>query len=44
MLERIISGGQTGAEQGGLRAAHAAGIKTGGRPRLGQRHGFASLA
>jgi Circularly permutated YpsA SLOG family len=30
MLERIISAGQTGADQGGLRAARAAGIPTGG--------------
>jgi hypothetical protein len=30
MLERIISGGQTGADQGGLRAARLAGIPTGG--------------
>jgi hypothetical protein len=30
MLERVISGGQTGADQGGLRAARACGIPTGG--------------
>jgi len=30
MLERVISGGQTGADQAGLRAARAAGIPTGG--------------
>ena len=32
MIERLImiSGGQTGADQGGLRAAKAAGVKTGG--------------
>jgi Circularly permutated YpsA SLOG family len=30
MLEKIISGGQTGADQAGLRAARAAGITTGG--------------
>src|SRR5262249_49024619 len=30
MLERIISGGQTGADQGGLRAAKKLGIATGG--------------
>lgn len=29
-LTRIISGGQTGADQAGLRAAHACGIATGG--------------
>lgn len=29
-LQRIISGGQTGADQGGLRAAHVLGIPTGG--------------
>jgi hypothetical protein len=28
--EKVISGGQTGADQGGLRAAKAAGIPTGG--------------
>jgi Circularly permutated YpsA SLOG family len=30
MLERICSGGQTGADQAGLRAARSAGIPTGG--------------
>jgi hypothetical protein len=30
MIDRVISGGQTGADQGGLRAARAAGIPTGG--------------
>jgi hypothetical protein len=30
MLERVITGGQTGADQGGLRAARACGITTGG--------------
>lgn len=30
MIELVISGGQTGADQGGLRAARAAGIPTGG--------------
>jgi len=30
MLERIITGGQIGADQGALRAARAAGIATGG--------------
>jgi hypothetical protein len=30
MIERVISGGQTGADQGGLRAAQACGIPTGG--------------
>jgi hypothetical protein len=30
MITRIISGGQTGADQAGLRAARAAGIQTGG--------------
>jgi hypothetical protein len=29
-VRKIISGGQTGADQGGLRAAHALGIETGG--------------
>ena len=29
-LQRIVSGGQTGADQAGLRAARAAGIETGG--------------
>jgi hypothetical protein len=30
MLTKVISGGQTGADQAGLRAARAAGILTGG--------------
>jgi putative molybdenum carrier protein len=30
MLTRVISGGQTGADQAGLRAARAAGLPTGG--------------
>jgi hypothetical protein len=30
MIERVISGGQTGVDQAGLRAARAAGIATGG--------------
>jgi len=30
MLTRVISGGQTGADQAGLRAARSAGIPTGG--------------
>jgi hypothetical protein len=30
MIERVISGGQTGADQAGWRAARAAGIPTGG--------------
>jgi hypothetical protein len=30
MFERVISGGQTGADQAGLRAARACGIPTGG--------------
>jgi hypothetical protein len=30
MLDRVISGGQTGADQGGWRAARAAGLATGG--------------
>lgn len=35
MLEKIISGGQTGADQGGLEAAKVLGLKTGGTaPRL----------
>jgi hypothetical protein len=34
MLERIITGGQTGADQAGWRVAQAFGIRTGGgRPR-----------
>jgi Circularly permutated YpsA SLOG family len=30
MIEKIISGGQTGADLGGLKAAQKAGVKTGG--------------
>ncbi len=30
MIEKVVSGGQTGADQGGLRAARAAGLATGG--------------
>jgi hypothetical protein len=30
MIERVISGGQTGADQGGLRAPRACAIPTGG--------------
>ena len=30
MLEKIVSGGQTGADQGGWRAAVACGLATGG--------------
>lgn len=30
MIERVISGGQTGADQAALRAARACGIPTGG--------------
>ncbi len=51
MIERIVTGGQTGAEQGAWRAARRAGIATGGymprgfqteagpAPGLGQLHG-----
>jgi hypothetical protein len=35
MLDRIVSGGQTGADQAGWRAAKAAGIPTGGWMPLG---------
>jgi Circularly permutated YpsA SLOG family len=35
MLERVISGGQTGADQAGWRAARACGIPTGGFMPLG---------
>jgi len=35
MLGRVISGGQTGADQAGLRAARAAGLTTGGFAPLG---------
>jgi len=34
MLERVVSGGQTGADQGGWRAARVAGIATGGGCRI----------
>src|SRR3954453_21838055 len=49
MLERVISGGQTGADLAGWRAARAAGIATGGwMPRgfwteAGERPEFAEL-
>jgi hypothetical protein len=33
MLKKIVSGGQTGADQAGLKAARAAGIETGGWAR-----------
>ena len=51
-LEKVISGGQTGADQGGLEAARRAGIPTGGfapegfltedgpQPELGTRYGL----
>lgn len=35
MIEKIISGGQTGADQGGLEAARKLGLKTGGTAPLG---------
>jgi len=35
MLSKIISGGQTGADQGGLEAAKILGVETGGRVPLG---------
>jgi hypothetical protein len=35
MLDRIISGGQTGADQAGWRAARACGVPTGGFMPLG---------
>jgi hypothetical protein len=35
MLERVVTGGQTGADQAALRAARAAGIPTGGWAPLG---------
>lgn len=56
MLERVISGGQTGADQGGLEAAARLGIPTGGympkghrteegpRPDLGTRFGLTEAA
>lgn len=37
MITRVISGGQTGADQGGLRAARSAGILTGGTMPRGFR-------
>ena len=37
MLERVISGGQTGADQGGLEGAKEAGIETGGMAPRGYR-------
>src|SRR5690606_13962705 len=52
MIRKVISGGQTGADQGGLRAAKKAGIDTGGwipkgfltedgkRPELGEEFGL----
>ena len=36
MLERVISGGQTDADQAALRAARACGIPTGGRAPRGR--------
>ncbi len=51
-LEKVISGGQSGADQGGLEAARRAGIPTGGlaplgfltedgpQPELGSRYGL----
>lgn len=35
MLDRVVSGGQTGADQGGLRAARVDGIPNGGWAPLG---------
>ena len=45
ILEKVISGGQTGADQGGLLAARAAGILTGGWAPQGYRtlNGFEPL-
>jgi hypothetical protein len=55
MLQKIISGGQTGADQAAWRAAEAFGVQTGGwmpqafvtedgpRPELAQRYGAAEL-
>ncbi len=37
MIEKVISGGQTGADQAGLRAARTAGIPTGGFMPMGYR-------
>lgn len=48
-LERVISGGQTGADEAGLRAARKAGLKTGGmmprgwRTEVGPRPDIAEL-
>ena len=56
MLRKIISGGQTGADQGGLEAARTLGLETGGKvplgfktedgamPELGPRYGLEELA
>jgi len=56
MLKKIISGGQTGADQGGLEAAVELGIETGGKaplgfkteqgpmPSLGSQYGLEELA
>ena len=56
MLRKIISGGQTGADQGGLEAAHSLGLETGGKvphgfktedgamPELGPQYGLEELA
>jgi len=35
MLDKVVNGGQTGADQGALRAARACGIPTGGWAPLG---------
>ncbi len=56
MLRKIISGGQTGADQGGLEAALTLGLETGGKvphgfktedgsaPELGPKYGLEELA
>ncbi len=56
MLKKIISGGQTGADQGGLEAARSLGLETGGKvplgfktedgamPELGPQYGLEELA
>jgi len=56
MLKKIISGGQTGADQGGLEAAETLGLETGGKvpngfktengpaPELGKLFGLEELA
>lgn len=56
MIRKIISGGQTGADQGGLEAAEALGLETGGKmprgfrtekgpnPALAKKFGLAELA